>query len=160
MIYNLEKTCESLGLDLEVMASMIWQESGGNPYAMRYEPGFYAKYLAPHTETTLPAYTKRNIPTFNTELRLRAFSFGLMQIMGQTARETGFQSPFLSTLFLPEINIVWGCRYFKKLLDSKKNDYPSAIARYNGHGDAANEYAKKILLHVRNKNYLKLKNVS
>lgn len=39
-------------------------------------------------------------------------SWGLMQIMGGTARDLGFAGP-LTDLMDPELGIFWGCRYFQ-----------------------------------------------
>ena len=48
---------------------------------MRYEPAFFTKYVA-------PLYTNNKITA--TEAYARGFSWGLMQVMGQVARESGF----------------------------------------------------------------------
>src|ERR1700684_3916974 len=63
--------------------AVVEQESAWDAHAIRYEPGFRARYVAP---LNLPA----------TEEVARSISWGLMQVMGQVAREHGFQRPFLS----------------------------------------------------------------
>ena len=38
---------EAEGLDTALVCAVVEQESGWNPWAMRYEPAFFAKYVAP-----------------------------------------------------------------------------------------------------------------
>jgi len=61
---------------------------------MRYEPAFFAKYVA-------PLYTNNKVGA--TEAYARGISWGLMQVMGQTAREKGASSLYLSTLCDPAV---------------------------------------------------------
>src|SRR5207244_13546354 len=79
-------------LDPALVCAVVEQESGWNPWAMRYEPAFFSKYVA-------PLYTNNKIAA--TEAYSRGFSWGLMQVMGQVARETGFDALFLSALCAP-----------------------------------------------------------
>ncbi len=41
------KAADAEGLDSAVVCAVVEQESGWNPWAMRYEPHFFAKYVAP-----------------------------------------------------------------------------------------------------------------
>jgi hypothetical protein len=66
-----------------------------NPQATRYEPGFFARYEA---NQFLPMDEKQG----------RARSYGLMQIMGETAREIGFRGDF-NQLYTPESGLEFGC---------------------------------------------------
>src|SRR5580698_9222850 len=63
---------------------------------MRYEGAFRARYVAP---LGLPP----------TEEIARSISWGLMQVMGQVAREHGFTELFLSSLCEPATGISVGC---------------------------------------------------
>ena len=63
----------------ELVCAIVEQESSWNPWALRYEPEFYEKYVAPQIA--------RGAIDDVTESRARAFSWGLMQVMGQAARE-------------------------------------------------------------------------
>ena len=65
------------GLDPALVCALIEQESAWDAHAIRYEPGFRSRYVAP---LALPA----------TEEVARSISWGLMQVMGQVAREHGF----------------------------------------------------------------------
>jgi len=72
---------EARALDPGLVCAVIEQESAWNPWAMRYEPVFFTKYVA-------PLYTNNKISA--TEAYARGFSWGLMQVMGQVAREIRF----------------------------------------------------------------------
>src|SRR5436309_6381384 len=80
-------------LDAALVCAVIEQESGWNPWAMRYEPAFFAKYVA-------PLYTHNRISA--SEAYARGFSWGWMQVMGQVARENGFSSDLHSARCDPE----------------------------------------------------------
>jgi soluble lytic murein transglycosylase-like protein len=54
-----------------------------------------------------------------------------MQVMGETAREQGFDRPFLSELYLPENAIAHGAMLLKKLLTRYRGDTLAAISAYN-----------------------------
>jgi soluble lytic murein transglycosylase-like protein len=82
----------------ELVCAIVEQESAWNPWALRYEPAFYERYIAPfltarrldRPDSRLAALTSPGIPDDPTESRARAFSWGLMQVIGQVAREHGF----------------------------------------------------------------------
>jgi soluble lytic murein transglycosylase-like protein len=80
-----------------------------------------------------------------TERRWRATSFGLMQVMGQVARERGFTGEWLTELTNPEVGIEYGCRELKRRLDLAHGDVHSGLLGYNGGGDPA--YPSKVLKH-------------
>jgi soluble lytic murein transglycosylase-like protein len=90
-----EKAADAEGLSRALVCSVIERESAWNPWAMRYEPLFFAKYVA-------PLYTNNKVGA--TEAYARGISWGLMQVMGQTAREKGFSSLYLSALCDPAIS--------------------------------------------------------
>ena len=79
-----------------LVCAIIEQESAWNTYAIRYEPGFRTRYVAP---LGLPP----------TEEIARSISWGLMQVMGQVAREHGFDGKFLSALCDPALGLDIGC---------------------------------------------------
>lgn len=80
------KAASAQSLDEALVCAVVEQESGWNPWAMRYEPAFFAKYVA-------GLYTNYKVTA--SEAYARGFSWGLMQVMGQVARETGFEGPCL-----------------------------------------------------------------
>ena len=88
---------QTTGISANLLAAVVHQESGGNPFAVRYEPAFLKKYLEDKTKKTIGGY----VPTkcsWETEVYLRSVSYGAMQIMGQVARERGFKGEFLTQL--------------------------------------------------------------
>jgi transglycosylase-like protein with SLT domain len=110
-------------LDPALVCAVIEQESSWNPYAMRYEPTFFSRYVA-------PLYTNNKITA--SEAWARGFSWGLMQVMGQVAREHGFaagEHPFLSELCDPEQGITVGCRILSAKLALASNDFPRNATR-------------------------------
>ena len=115
-------------LDPALVCAVIEQESCWNPWAMRYEPAFFAKYVA-------SLYTNNKVSA--TEAYARGFSWGLMQVMGQVAREAGFDSPFLSALCDPEQGIAIGCKVLRKKFDAMQGDLTRALLAWNGGGNSA-----------------------
>ena len=112
------------GLPVRLVKAIVEVESGGNPWAVRYEPMFYSRYIQGKGVRGI-------FPCSNaTEERLRAHSFGLMQIMGATAREVGFQSAYLTELCEPDVNLEWCCRYLSGLV-KKHGGVEPAVAAYN-----------------------------
>lgn len=132
MIILAIQTAEKHGIDAPLFCSLCHHESGNwNPWAVRYEPAFFDKYIA-----SLPAISV-------TEGRGRAFSYGLCQIMGQTARELGFAGDYLTQLIDPATNLEFGARKLKRCLDRANGDVKSALLLYNGGGDKT--YPDKVL---------------
>src|ERR1700737_5169749 len=80
------------GLQPALVCAVIEQESAWNPWAVRYEPGFLSRYVA-------PLYTAGKLSA--TEAYTRSMSWGLMQVMGQVAREFGFAANSLPELCDP-----------------------------------------------------------
>jgi soluble lytic murein transglycosylase-like protein len=123
LIVLAQQKAEKYGLDAALVCSVIEQESNWNPFAVRYEPAFYARYIVPSIEVGHFGHT---------EATCRATSWGLMQVMGQTARDSGFGGPFLSELCDPEVGIEIGCKYLSVLYSKTGNNMRDALLRYNG----------------------------
>jgi len=128
-------------LDAALVCAVIEQESSWNPFAMRYEPAFFAKYVA-------PLYTNNKVSA--SEAYARGFSWGLLQVMGQVAREFGFDAPFLSALCDPEQGISIGCKVLRKKFDAAAGDTTRALLAWNGGGNPA--YPAQVL--ARRPHYL------
>ncbi len=114
------KAASAQALDPALVCAVVEQESGWNPWAMRYEPAFFTKYVA-------PLYTNNKVSA--TEAYARGFSWGLMQVMGQVAREAGFDAVFLSALCDPEQGLAVGCKVLRKKFDAMAGDTTRARAR-------------------------------
>lgn len=124
------------GLDPALVCAVCAHESDGwQQYAVRYEPGFYTRYIE----------SMKNLS--ETEKRMRATSFGLMQIMGQVAREQGFDAKYLPELLEPMENIRMGCRKLKRELDKHSGDVTAALLGYNGGGNA--NYPNLVMAHYK-----------
>jgi soluble lytic murein transglycosylase-like protein len=92
-----------------LVEAIVRAESGGNTWAIRYEPKFYDRYIDGKTWQPSPG------ASFATEQRSLAFSWGLMQVMGSTARSEGFTGTFLSELCDPAVGLDIGCRHLSTL---------------------------------------------
>ena len=112
---------------------MIEQESAWDTHAMRYEPGFRLRYVAP---LRLPP----------SEEVARSISWGLMQVMGQVAREHEFSGKFLSALCDPATGIEIGCRVLAAKLAGAAGDVSRGLQVWNG--GANPDYAAQVLARV------------
>jgi soluble lytic murein transglycosylase-like protein len=121
-------------LDPALVCAVVEQESAWNPWAMRYEPAFFVKYVA-------PLYTNNKVSA--SEAYARGFSWGLMQVMGQVAREAGFDALFLSALCDPEQGLAIGCKVLRKKLDAAAGDVARGLLAWNGGANSA--YAAQVL---------------
>jgi hypothetical protein len=122
------------GLNDALVCAVIDRETGGtwNPWLNRYEPRFEQLY---GQGVTVGATSFVKAATFtislSTEIKNRCMSWGLMQIMAETAREYGFTGP-AAELCDPATGIEWGCRKFAKCMLAVNADAYSALNRYNG----------------------------
>ena len=135
------KAATAQSLDPALVCAVVEQESGWNPWAMRYEPAFFTKYVA-------SLYTNNKVSA--TEAYARGFSWGLMQVMGQVAREAGFEGLFLSALCDPEQGLAVGCRVLRRKFDAMAGDTTRGLLAWNGGGNPG--YAGQVL--ARRAHYL------
>lgn len=126
-------------LDPALVCAVIEQESAWNTWALRYEPSFLSRYVA-------PLYTAGKLTA--TEAYARSMSWGLMQVMGQTAREHGFDGDSLAELCDPAIGVDFGCRILAARLVRVKGDVPAALLAWNG--GANSNYPAEVLARTRN----------
>jgi soluble lytic murein transglycosylase-like protein len=122
-----QRAAEAHALWPELVCALVEQESGWNPWALRYEPAFYEKYIAPQIA--------RGPIADVTESRARAFSWGLMQVMGQVAREHGFADASLASLCDPAVGLEIGCRVFATKLAAAEGNVTRALLLWNGAGN-------------------------
>lgn len=114
--------CERHGLIPEYVRAIIEVESGGKQWACRYEPGF--NYFEK------PEFWANRLgQSVDTEMAQQKTSWGLMQIMGGTARHLSFAG-YAPELCIPAVGIHYGCMYLARQL-RKYGNYLDAIAAYN-----------------------------
>jgi soluble lytic murein transglycosylase-like protein len=130
-------TAVSHKLDPALVCAIVEQESGWNPWAVRYEPGFLARYVA-------PLYNAGKISV--TETYARSISWGLMQLMGEVARELGCTAPSLAQLCDPATGLEFGCRQLSAKLDAAVGDTARALLAWNG--GANRDYPAEVLARV------------
>lgn len=119
-----KKWATKYGIDPLLVCCVIHQESTWYQWAVRFEPAFLKRYIHPaHPEA----------PT--TSELTKAMSFGLMQVMGETAIEFGFTGRSLLELCDPDVGLDFGCRKLKHCLDICSGDVDQALLKYNGGGD-------------------------
>jgi soluble lytic murein transglycosylase-like protein len=123
LILLARKAAAAQALDPALVCAVVEQESAWNPWAMRYEPAFFTKYVA-------SLYTNNKVSA--SEAYARGFSWGLMQVMGQVARESGFDALFLSALCDPEQGLAVGCKLLRKKFDVVGADTTRALLAWNG----------------------------
>jgi soluble lytic murein transglycosylase-like protein len=109
---ELRPLCARLGasfdIDPRLLEAFVHVESTGRPYATRYEP-HTTRYIRDSYD-----YARACGITAETENVHQQTSWGLMQIMGFTARELGFAGN-LPELCIPTNGVEYGCRYLKRL---------------------------------------------
>lgn len=113
---------EKHGLEPELVAAVSYQESGGNKYAMRYEPNWNYLYQPDKYATALGI-------SVDSEMQSQKFSYGYLQVMGSVARELGFTDSLIK-LVEPFNAYEFGCA---KLAECFKR-FPAmnaAVAAYN-----------------------------
>lgn len=110
------------GLAPEIVLSIIEVESGGDQYAVRYEPNWRWFLRISYWASKLRITDK-------TERMLQSCSFGPMQIIGATSRELGFTGSLVRLCSLT--GVEYGCKYLRKQLDRYEGNVKHAIAAYN-----------------------------
>jgi soluble lytic murein transglycosylase-like protein len=127
-------TALQYSLDPALVCAVVEQESAWDPYAIRYEPAFRSRYVAP---LGLPS----------TEEISRSISWGLLQVMGQVAREHGFSGKSLAALCDPASGLSVGCAVLAaKMAAAGAGNLPRALELWNG--GANPDYAAEVLARV------------
>jgi len=114
----------------EIIQALMCQESRGNPHAVRFELGYYTNKIV-EAESLVWSKKYKGIPTADTERVMRSTSFGLMQIMGQLAREHGYSPQFLTQLLIAEENIMLGVKILNNWIKKLNGNEDHAILAWN-----------------------------
>lgn len=155
-IWAIKRAAKKFGLDWRLVASIVYVESKGQRKAKRYEPGFYTRYLENKTKKQLMGHWPTVISQ-DTERRDRAYSYGPMQVMGQTAREHGYEGDYFSDLTESfYIGCLMGCRILKAKISNNQGDIRKGVKAYNGVGEAAEAYMRKVFQIMDSKTYLRI----
>jgi soluble lytic murein transglycosylase-like protein len=133
------RTAAAHGLEPALVCAVTEQESAWNPWAVRYEPAFLSRYVA-------PLYTAGKFSA--TEAYTRSMSWGLLQVMGQVARAAGFDKTSLAELCDPSTGIEWGCRLLAARFARAHGDAAAALLAWNG--GANPDYPNEVLARMKN----------
>ena len=139
-------------ISIDLVLALIWQESAGNPWAMRYEPRYQYFYnyrdgypMYDGAQSVAGNRIKAQNSLGNTEFMAQSTSWGLLQIMGAAARERGFKARYLSELCDPEANLIWGIKHLHEWgFNYVKLDIQPALTRWNGSAAYAGEVIEKL----------------
>ena len=110
-------------LDTYLVAAFVSVESSGQRFKTRFEPGY--KYLLDPGK-----WARSLVISEETEEKHQMTSWGLMQVMGATARELGFDED-MPRLTNASVGLRYGCLYLKKCMVRYPNEKSAAIAAYN-----------------------------
>jgi hypothetical protein len=135
-------------LDTALVCSVIDHETGGtwDPYTTRNEDGFFEHYIVNPDGTYKITIPPDSIRSHSTEARTRAMSFGLMQVIGETARENGLSPRYITSLCDPDIGVDMGCKILSAKIKAAGGDIAKGLALYNGGSDPT--YAPAVMLLV------------
>lgn len=127
---EIEAAAREHDLPASLVAAVIQEESRFEQWAARTEPHYKRRSIV---RSGARAHSKRwrGMPSIDTELDDRSRSIGLMQVMGQVAREQGYAEQYLSSMHLPVNALRQGCKHLKMLLARYRGDTLSAISAYN-----------------------------
>lgn len=140
----------TFGIEPDLALSVLWQECGGDQWAMRYEVAWRYFYDA---KRKLPLYERDRSIEVNrtgafrtlgaTEFHAQSTSFGLFQVMGAVARERGLRG-WLTRLCDPETGMQIGLTHLSKKIAQGKGDIREGLKLYNGVYSYADEVLAKI----------------
>jgi soluble lytic murein transglycosylase-like protein len=122
------------GLFPKLLCGLAERESSWNPWVIRYEHGFYSRYVQKQLDS--------GALIDMTEARARAFSWGLCQVMGEEARERGYKGN-LAALCDPEMGLEIGAITLTHKLEMAQGNTARALQLYNG--GANPNYAAEVL---------------
>jgi len=139
-------------ISVDLVLALIWQESAGNEWAIRYEPGYQYFYnykdgypLYDGSQSVAGNRIKSQGMLGNTEFMAQSTSWGLLQIMGAAARERGFKARYLSELCDPRANLLFGLKHLHEWgFNYGKLDIQPALTRWNGSAQYAGEVIEKL----------------
>jgi len=133
-------------IDANWLAAVVLTESSGDPWAIRVERGFWRRYRDGIRRWVRSTPT-RNDDRWSKYPDLYAASYGLAQVMLQTAVEAGFEYRYPTELLDPARNLDIAARILSRHL-RRTGTWPAALLRYNGGGDPAYPDRVRASLHA------------
>jgi soluble lytic murein transglycosylase-like protein len=144
----IRQVANAYGLPFDVLRAQVQVESGGDPFAFRYEPKYFDRYIKDNPGTPQNEHPDALAQKYGP---LAACSYGLLQIMYETAVEIGFDGR-PEDLFQDRVGLAWAAKYLRSLLDWAHGDIEQALSAFNGGkgGNSARpfrnaDYAAKVL---------------
>lgn len=113
-----------VGVESALIAAVIYRESDGIAGKTRFEPN-YPWLLTPEI------FAKGLGVDTKTETAMQRLSWGLMQIMGATAREVGFRGYFPELCARPALGVHYGAQFLKRKLAQSGGALEPALSAYN-----------------------------
>ena len=110
----------------ELIAAVIQLESGGNTYAVRYEPLYRWTHMIASLANVAGC-------TYATMEQMQKTSYGLMQVMGGVYYEhRKISDGYWATAMIdPDIGLDFGCRHLKQKFVQYGPDPANTYAAYN-----------------------------
>jgi len=102
------KKATKYDLDWCLVAAITKWFSNGNPWHCEFNAELHQSCMRFFSRDSLTGTCPKDI-TPETEMFNRCIRFGLMGISGEAAREFGYRKTDLSRLFVPAINLEFGC---------------------------------------------------
>jgi soluble lytic murein transglycosylase-like protein len=128
----IELAARQARIDPTLLEAIVWQESSDDPWAFRYESGFFRSLVRDNPQARAREFGP-----------LAACSYGLTQLLYETACEAGFDGP-PEDLFDPAQNLSAGAKHLRTLLDWAEGDEAKACGAYNaGRGGWASEAGRR-----------------
>lgn len=122
------KYAKQFNIDARLLGAVVQTESGGNPFAVRFEPSYrYTSAIASLANEIGCSYSSMEM--------MQKTSWGLMQVMGSTAYDLGLgreKNKWPSTLLDPEMGMKYGCTFLKRKIDQYGALPEVVYSAYNG----------------------------
>lgn len=117
------------GLKAGLLQAVAIQESRLNPWAFRVEPDFFDRYIKGVDKHSLKGIWPQGVSEAS-ERNARATSWGLLQILGQVARELGYVGQYLPQLCDPATGVEWGAMHLANKI-KKYGNLADGLSAYN-----------------------------
>jgi hypothetical protein len=142
---QIKHAAEASGFSPYLLGAIVVTESSGQQYAQRVERGFWPRYLA-GIRRWVASTASQSDDKWSQYPDIYSSSYGLCQVMLQTAAEHGFVYHYPGQLFDPEENLRVACRILSRIRARTGDDVRALLLAYNGGGDPM--YPNRVLRHL------------